>query len=95
MDLITEAACIAQERIGNAGANFYYAMGAEAARPMALYKPKLSRDGDQWCFLFGENLQEGVAGFGSSPEEASRAFDKAWFESITSTPSRDAGSKEK
>ena len=24
------------------------------------------KDGNQWCFLYGENLQEGVAGFGNS-----------------------------
>jgi len=26
----------------------------------------LSKDGDMWCVLFGENLQNGVAGFGVS-----------------------------
>lgn len=27
----------------------------------------VSRDGDQWCALKGENLQEGLAGFGATP----------------------------
>lgn len=27
-------------------------------------------DGDKWCCLLGENLQEGRAGFGDSPIEA-------------------------
>lgn len=27
-------------------------------------------DGDMWCALLGENLQEGVAGFGDTPQEA-------------------------
>ncbi len=27
----------------------------------------LTKDGDQWCALVGENLQEGVAGFGPTP----------------------------
>ncbi len=35
---------------------------------------KLSKDGNQWCFLCGENLQEGVAGFGDTIYEAAKAF---------------------
>ena len=31
---------------------------------------RLFRDGDQWCALRGENLQEGVSGFGLTPEAA-------------------------
>jgi len=31
---------------------------------------KLSLDGDQWCALVGDNLQEGIAGFDSSPNLA-------------------------
>ena len=35
---------------------------------------KLSKDGNQWCFLWGENLQEGVAGFGDTIYEAAKSF---------------------
>jgi len=28
------------------------------------------KDGDQWCVLLGENLQEGIAGFGETPLKA-------------------------
>lgn len=52
--------------------------------PHVLYKPKLSQDGDQWCALFGENLAEGVAGFGYTPAEAMTAFDKEWTSQRTS-----------
>ena len=31
-----------------------------------------------WCALFGENLQDGVAGFGETPAKAMWAFDVAW-----------------
>jgi hypothetical protein len=31
---------------------------------------QLFKDGNQWCALEGENLQEGTAGFGTSPSEA-------------------------
>lgn len=52
-------------------------------RPSYIYRPSLSLDGNQWCALFGDNLQCGVAGFGDSPEEAYNAFDKAWREKWT------------
>ncbi len=35
------------------------------------------RDGDQWCIMLGANVQEGVCGFGKTPEEAMWDFDKA------------------
>lgn len=47
-------------------------------KPHIIYNPKLSIDGDHWCALYGENLQEGVSGFGKSPEEAMEDFDKEW-----------------
>lgn len=50
----------------------------EYTRPAVVFKPTLSRDGNKWCVLFGDNLQEGVAGFGDSPAEAMTAFDRAW-----------------
>ena len=35
-------------------------------------------DGDKWCVLYGPNIQDGVSGFGDTPEEARDAFDAAW-----------------
>lgn len=59
----------------------------EQARPCVLFRPKISTDGDQWCALYGDNLQDGVAGFGKSPREAMEAFDKAWADRLPgSTP---------
>lgn len=51
----------------------------EYQRPSVVFKPTLSKDGDMWCALFGENLQEGVAGFGETPAKAMWAFDTAWL----------------
>ena len=51
------------------------------ARPSAVYRPRLSIDGNQWCALYGENLQDGVAGFGDTPDAACAAFDDAWLNS--------------
>ena len=50
----------------------------EMTRPSAIYKPRIGIDGNQWGALYGDNLQEGVAGFGDSPELAMADFDKAW-----------------
>lgn len=33
-------------------------------------------DGNQWCVLWGKNLQDGVAGFGSTPILAVYDFNK-------------------
>ena len=43
---------------------------------------RIFRDGNEWCALFGEDLQTGVSGFGKSPLKAMQAFDKAWVEEL-------------
>lgn len=50
----------------------------EMARPSVLFRPSLSVDGDQWCALYGADLEIGVAGFGDSPDKAMRDFDARW-----------------
>lgn len=56
--------------------NEKYAAACEERRPFIQLRPRLFIDGDQWCALYGENLQDGVAGFGTSPEAAAWDFDK-------------------
>lgn len=46
--------------------------------PHVLMRPRLLIDGGKWCALYGENIQDGVAGFGGSPEEACADFDASW-----------------
>jgi hypothetical protein len=55
-----------------------YDNARDAARPSMRLRPRLSIDGNKWCALYGDNLQDGVAGFGDSPAEAMAAFDDAW-----------------
>ena len=43
-----------------------------------LNQPRIFQDGDQWCALLGENIQEGICGFGYTPEAAYAEFAKAW-----------------
>jgi hypothetical protein len=79
-----EGGQIAANITGDARSVFYElrdvisAVVEEYRRPSIMLKPALSIDGNQWCALFGENLQDGVAGFGDSPELAYWDFDKNW-----------------
>ena len=60
----------------------FCAAANEMQRPSVLFRPAISRDGDQWCALYGADLVAGVAGFGDSPALAMEAFDKAWYERL-------------
>lgn len=54
------------------------AIEAEEYNLVATLKPSIMIDGNQWCVLFGENLQDGVAGFGDTPYLAILDFNKAF-----------------
>lgn len=73
VQIINEASFV-REHLVEAIQNIRY----EVTRPSILYKPKLSRDGNQYCFLLGDNIIEGCAGFGDTPELAAQDFDKNW-----------------
>lgn len=36
--------------------------------------PKFSKDGNQWCFIYGEFPNDCVAGFGDTPKKAMQDF---------------------
>jgi len=65
--------CIAQE---------YECAAHEQQRPSVLFRPKLYPDGNQWCALYGDNLQAGVAGFGDTPAKAMSDFDTNWLKAL-------------
>lgn len=46
--------------------------------PHVRLRPRLFIDGAKWCALYGDDLQDGVAGFGASPELAMLDFDRAF-----------------
>ncbi len=50
-------------------------------RPSAIFRPALSFDGNKYCALYGNNIQDGCAGFGDTAEEAMLDFDKRWVSS--------------
>lgn len=64
-------------QVGNAAERLAQEISAYHATWHSVLKPKLSKDGNAWCALYGENLQEGVAGFGDTPALALMAFETA------------------
>ncbi len=55
-----------------------FAVEQEELGRFSLLKPLLLKDGSQWCVLYGKDLQEGIAGFGSTPNKAIRDWNKQW-----------------
>lgn len=60
-----------------------YQLALDMRNPSMMLRPKLFIDGNQWCALYGENIQDGVAGFGDSPELAFLDFDRLWSAALT------------
>jgi len=58
--------------------NVEYQTALEMGRPFMLLRPKMLCEGNKWCALYGDNLQDGVAGFGETPELAAYDFDEHW-----------------
>jgi len=44
-------------------------------------KARVFPDGNQWCVLYGDNIQEGVCGFGDTPYLAVVDFNNQWYKS--------------
>lgn len=60
-------------------------VGGDMTAPHVLMRPRVYPDGAEWCALYGDNLQDGVAGFGKTPFAACADFDKNWWKQ-TLTP---------
>jgi len=45
-----------------------------ALKTIGLLRPKFYQDGDMFCFLYGGNIQDGIAGFGKTAAEAAVDF---------------------
>ena len=55
---------------------------AEEMNLVKILNPKIFIDGKKWCVLYGENIQNGICGFGDTPRLAVYAFNKAWDVSL-------------
>ena len=67
-----------QQEMFDAYVNKLYDHGMMLCQPHVLMRPDLRLDGDQWSALYGDNIQEGCAGFGPTPEAAMADFDSHW-----------------
>ncbi|WP_155956109.1 hypothetical protein [Pseudomonas sp. RL] len=48
-------------------------------RPSVRLLPNLRLDGNQWCTYLGDSSEDGVVGYGDTPEAAMLDFDRAWL----------------
>lgn len=48
----------------------------------AMLKPDIRKDGNQWSVLYGDNIQEGIVGYGDTPHEAIMDWDAAFNKKI-------------
>jgi hypothetical protein len=56
-----------------------------------IFGAKLTVDGDQYCWLVGDNLQDGVAGFGKSPYLAALDFNLNFHRELPAKEGRKNG----
>lgn len=70
--------------IGQGFTEAAHEISREHVRPSSTMRPAISIDGNQWCALYGKNLQDGVAGFGDSPAAAMADCDRNWLAPISS-----------
>lgn len=64
-------------QVGESARVFFERLESYHATWASALKPTLSKDGDMWCALHGDDLQVGIAGFGPTPAHALLAFDVA------------------
>ena len=55
-----------------------YTYNCERSAPHIIHNAKIFKDGNKYCCLLGDNLQDGIAGFGETPEKACSEFDRVW-----------------
>ena len=51
----------------------------------SMLKPKLFIDGNQWCVLYGDDIQSGITGFGETPNKAILDWNRAWHKKAKTT----------
>jgi hypothetical protein len=54
-------------------------------QPHVYMRPKIYQDGDMWCALYGDDIQNGVCAFGETPILAMQNWDKVWHNGVNKT----------
>lgn len=75
--------------------NAAWEVAGEWTRPSVVFRPRIFPDGDQWCALYGPNIQGGVCAFGRSPNEAARNFDLVWSPTLPPQSAPDSAKEER
>ena len=52
----------------------------DALRTIGLLRPRFYQDGDRFCFLYGDSIQDGISGFGETPAKAAEDFYDTFYE---------------
>lgn len=58
---------------------FVHERAYELNRPFMRYGARVYQDGNAFCCCLGDYTPNAIAGFGDTPDEACREFDKAWY----------------
>jgi len=57
----------------------------ERNTPFVIYGARIFQDGNMWCALLGETIQNGVCAFGETPAKAVQEFNRAWYQTVAET----------
>ncbi|WP_282372269.1 hypothetical protein [Pseudomonas sp. PS02290] len=81
-----EHSLMAAQSVSEQSRRCYSIIEDHMTQPSVLYRPSLGIDGNQWCALYGEDLMNGVAGFGDTPELAMIDFNRNWSTPLRNSP---------
>jgi hypothetical protein len=59
---------------------FIYTAMAMNGPPSAIYRPDLFMEGGKWVAAYGDNIQNGLRGYGETPADALADFDRLCVE---------------
>jgi len=80
IELLHDQKSFNEEREGFSRLSF--AVAKEELVRFEMLKPKIFKDGNEWCVLYGDNIQDGIAGFGATPNKALFDWNGAWDREI-------------
>jgi hypothetical protein len=54
----------------------------ERNTPFVIYGARVFQDGNTFCALLGDNIQEGICAFADTPANAVHAFNNVWYSPV-------------
>jgi len=77
-EMAANAVCYAADSAKTTFIEIAWSIEGALTAPHVLMRPTLTRDGNMYCALYGEDIASGCAGFGETPEGAMADFDRNW-----------------